>query len=213
MHHTNTRNLFRIDLPVLNRANPLRLHRRLPRRHPTGKDILDVLKRLPRRLRKAQKTMHRHRHTKQSKEEVRLPFDILERGGREVAQREVEDPVTRRRHGHGLAAESEREEFRAVDPRDGAPRGGEGCDHEVGACNDGFRGRAGDLPAFFGRAVDTAGRGGVAVGGEEAGAGEPPDCEGGGSEDEGDASADAVDEEQGGDGDEYVDHVVDRGGD
>ena len=157
--------------------------------------------------------MHQHGGVEDAEDDVRLPLDVDEGGGHEVAEGEVEGPVGRGGERDGLAAHAQRVEFRRVDPGDGAPGGRVGGDEEVGAGDDGFGGGPADGPGGFGRVVDAVGAGVVAVGLEEATVGEHPGHHAQGAEEEGGAPAPAVDEEEGRDGEEDVDDVLDARGD
>ncbi len=209
-----------LEIALLHQLHPLGRDMRLPRRRAhiprsmrIRKQLLHLLERLPRRLREHKEDMHEHGHTKHAEEDIRLPLNILKRRRHEVAKREVEGPIPRRRERDGFPAHAQRVEFGGVDPRYGAPGGRVGGDEEVAAGDEALGGGAGDGPRCFGGfAADAAGTGVVPVGFENAGVGEEPGHHEGGADEEGGATAPAVDVEEGGDGHDDVDDVLDGGG-
>ena len=157
--------------------------------------------------------MDEHCEAEDAKDDVRLPLDVFKGGGDEVSEGEVECPVGRGRERDGLAADAEGVEFGRVDPGDGAPGGGVGGDEEVGAGNDGFGRGPADGPGGFGGVVHAVGAGVVAVGFEDPAVGEHPGHHAQGTDHEGRTTAPAVDEEEGGDGEDDVDDILDARGD
>ena len=214
------RHLLLVQLPVLQQNRLARHNARLPRQRPhilrpqrIRKHRLHLLQRLPRRLRERQQHMHEHRDVEDAKDDVRLPLYVFKGWRDEVAQREIERPVRGRGQRDRLAAHAQRVEFRRVDPGDGAPGRSVRGDEEVGAGDDGLGRRARDGPGGLGRVVDALGAGVVAVGFQEPAVCEHPGHHAEGAEEEGRAAAPAVDEEEGGDGEDDVDDVLDAGGD
>ena len=157
--------------------------------------------------------MDRHCSVEDAEDDVDFPLDVDESGRYEVGEGEVEDPVCGCGERNCLAADAEREEFGRVDPRDGPPGGGVGRDEEVGASDDGAAGGPADLPGFFGDAANATGWGGFAVAGHEACISVHPDGHEGGADEERPAATPSVDEDEGENGHEDVDDVLDRGGD
>ena len=157
--------------------------------------------------------MHQHREIEHAEDDVRFPLDVHEGGRDEVAQGEIEGPVGGGGERDGFPAHAQRVEFRGVDPGDGAPRWGVRGDEEVGAGDDGFGGGTRDGPGGFWGIVDAVGAGVVAVRLQEAAVGEHPGHHAQGAEQEGGATPPAVDEEEGWDGEDHVDDVLDAGGD
>lgn len=173
----------------------------------------DLLKRLARRLREQEENVDEHGYTEDAKDNVHLPADIDERRRDEVAEGKVEGPVAGRGERNGLASDAVGVQLGRVGPGDGTPGWCVGGDEEVGAGDDGAGGGAGDLGGGFRDVVDAVGAGIGAVGGEDAGVGEEPGCHQSGADEEGWTTAPAVHEEEGGDGHQYVDDVLDGGGD
>ena len=157
--------------------------------------------------------MHQHGEVEDAEDEVRLPLDVDKGGRDEVAEGEVEGPVGRGSERDGLAAHTQGIKFRRVDPGDGAPGRGVGGDEEVGAGDDGLGRRAGDLPRGFRRAIHALWAGVMAVGFQEPAVGEHPRHHAQGAEEEGRATAPAVDEEEGRNSEDDVDDVLDTRGD
>jgi len=209
-----------LEIALLHELHPLSRDMRLPRRRAhvprsmrIREQLLDLLKRLPSRLREHEEDMHEHSNAKNTEQDIRLPLDVLKRRRHEIAKREIEGPVPRRSERDGFPAHAQRVQFGGVDPRHGAPGGRVGGYEEVAAGDEALGGGAGDGPRCFGGfAADAAGAGVVAVGFEDAGVGEEPGHHEGGADEEGGAAAPAVDVEEGGDGHDDVDDVLDGGG-
>ena len=214
------RHLLRVYMSLLQLDRLPRNDMRLPRQGPdefrsqrVRKHVLDLFQRLARRLREGEEDVDSHGEAEDAEDEVRLPLDVFKGGRDEVAQSEIKGPVGRGGERDGLAAHAERVEFGRVDPGDGAPGGGVGGDEEVGAGDDGFGRGAADGPGGFGGVVHTVGAGVVAVGFQEPTVGEHPGHHGQGADYEGGTTGPAVDEEEGGDGEDDVDDVLDARGD
>ncbi len=89
------------------------------------KDGLDLLERLVGRLGEQEEDVDEHGHQKDAEEDIHFPGDVDEGGRDEVGESEVHRPVGRGGQGDRLAADAEGIDLRRVDPRDGAPGGGE----------------------------------------------------------------------------------------
>jgi hypothetical protein len=213
LHLTKTCNLLRVDCAMLHCRDASVLDVRLPRGYFAQKHALHILQCLASGLWEQEPDVDRHCSVEDAEDDVDFPLDVDESGGYKVGEGEVEDPICGCGERDCLAADTEREEFGRVDPRDRAPGGGVGRDEEVGAGDDGAPGGAADLPGFFRDATNATGWGCLAVAGHEACVGVHPDGHEGGADEERPASTPSVDEDEGKDGHEDVDDVLDGGGD
>ena len=155
--------------------------------------------------------MDEHGHVEDGEDEVGAPLDVGKGLGDEQAESGVEGPVEGRAESDTLATEAEREELGRVGPGDGTPGGCERCDEEVGAGNETLGGRAGDTHGLSGHSLDTA-RHDLTMNGENTSVGEHPGAHEDGTHQKSWSTTPAVHPDQGGDGGEDVDDVVDGGG-
>ena len=158
--------------------------------------------------------MHEHGEVEDAEDEVSFPFDVYKGRGNEIAQSKIKCPVGRRCECYCFAAHPEGIQFWGVDPGYWAPRWSVRSDEEIGAGDDGFRWWTTHTPArFWGVPSYAPGTGVVAVGFEETGICEHPGHHSDGAEEKGGAATPAVDVEEGRDGHNDVDYVLDGGGD
>lgn len=145
------------------------------------------------------------------KDEVRLPLDVGKGHGREETQGGVEGPVSRGGHGDTLASETEREQLRGVGPGDGTPGGRKRGHEEIRAGDEALGGSTRHTHGLGGNVVDTAGND-LTIGGENTGVGVHPEGHEDGTNKERRTATPSVDPEQGRDGHEDVDDVLDGRG-
>jgi len=114
-----------------------------------------------------------------------------------VSDTEIPEPVGGGRHGHGLCADGEGEDFGCDDPCDGTPGGGEKGNVDADECDEDFlAGLVGDGDGY-------------SDDGDQVLAYQHTGC----SDEEETATSDVVDCPKGGDGHYYVDDVGDDGDD
>ena len=125
-------------------------------------------------------------------QEVQTPFDPFLQNGRHFTDDPIAGPVGRSAQAGAFGADAEGEDFRRVEPGDGAPGGAEGgvVDHDED---------------------DGEGRGGGDVDEDEVGDSREGDDHGDGAREEDRAAAPFVDEVPGGDGGEEIGEAVDAG--
>lgn len=218
MHGNSIRPLLLIDIKagLLQHRGTTPFILRLPSRSPNVLDTsrirenaLYILERLTCRLWEHEEDMQEHGRAEDTENDVYLPLDVYERRWNEVREREVESPVGRSAEGVGFAADAEREQFGRVHPRHRTPGDRVHRDEEIGAGDDGFGGGTAHDPALLLDAVEAAGGSGVSVARHETAIGKQ-ECEHSGSaEEEGRAAAPAVDPENGRDGHNDVNNVLD----
>ena len=119
---------------------------RLPGGDTFLEEHVDLLERLAARLREHEEGVDDAAKAEDAEDDVRAPDDVLERRRHEVGEREVEDPVSRRREADALGAVLQREDLRDVDPRARRPREAVHGDKEIRARDDALRRRPSHLP-------------------------------------------------------------------
>lgn len=144
-------------------------------------------------------------------DEVRLPLDVGKGHRGKETQSGVEGPVSRGGHGDTLASETEREQLRGVGPGDGTPGGRKGSHKEIGAGDETLGRGTGDTHRLGSNVVDTAGND-FTVGGENTGVGVHPQSHKHGTNEKRGTATPFVDPEQGRNGHEDVDDVLDGRG-
>jgi len=142
-----------------------------------------------------------------AEDHVQLPRDVVQHGRHGVAQDAVPEPVGRGRETDGLGADFGGEDLRGVAPGGGAPGGGKGGDEEVAARDDGggdglvVQHDPGDVAVgdFLGLAVD----------GLQGAVDEEEDHHEEGADEEGAPATPFVDVDDGREGEDDVDDVLD----
>ena len=169
------RHLLGINLAGLEQSGIVELLVRLPRggadvlgSERVGEHLLDLLEGLARGLGEGEEHVQEHGGVEDAEDDVDLPLDVDERGGHEVAEGEVEDPVRGGGERDGLAADAEGEELGWVNPADGTPCGCVTGHEEVGTGDDGFGWWTRERPGGFGNVADALGAGVRAVGRHQA---------------------------------------------
>lgn len=178
-----------------------------------GEDGLDVLEGLTGGFGEHEEDVQEHGGTEDTEENVDLPLDVDEGRGHEVAEREVEGPVGGGAQRVGLATDAKGEQLGRVSPRGGTPGDGVAGDEEVGRGDDSLAGGATNDPRLGFDAFETARGSGVTVRGHETGVDVHPDHHEDGADHKGVAATPAVTPDEGGDGHDNVDDVLDTGGD
>lgn len=155
--------------------------------------------------------MNGHGDTETSEDEVGTVLDRLEKWGDSVGESKVESPVRGGGERDGLGTDAEGVDLSGVGPGNGAPGDGEGADEEVGAGDDSVGSRVVVLDGPGGGCVALGLEGG-SVGAHETTDEEEPESHEDGAEEENGTTTPAIDEEDGGDGHEDVEDVLDGGG-
>ena len=208
--------LLGIDLAGLEQSGVVELLVRLPRggadvfwSERVGEHLLDFLEGLAGRLGEGEEHVQEHGGVEDAEDDVDLPLDVDERGGHEVAEGEVEDPVGGGGERDGLAADAQGEELGWVDPADGTPCGGVTGHEEVGACDDGFGWWTRERPGGLGNVADTIGAGVGAVGRHQASVGKHEGHHAKRAQEQCWSTSPAINVEQRGNGENDIDDVLD----
>ena len=130
-----------------------------------------------------------------------------------LTEGEVDGPVGGSGQGNGLSADAQREELWGVNPGHRSPSDRERGDEEIRTGDDGLAGGTVDQPGHgLGKVGDACGTG-VADASEQTGVDGEPGHHQKGTDQKWLATAPTVDPDEGGDGHDHVDHVLDAGGD
>lgn len=150
-------------------------------------------------------------HGKHTENDIGLPVDVTECGWHEHGKGKVESPVDSGGERRTLGTLHVVEDLRAVDPDTDTPCGGEGAHKQVGSGDDTTSGGLVGVWNGDTHGVVTVKAVGLwhGVGGEQAGHDEQPDEHEDTTGDQHGTTAGLVDEEQGGDGHDDVQHVLD----
>lgn len=90
--------------------------RRLPRLDIRVEDHINLLKRPAGSFGVHEENMESHHETEDSKDDIRLPLDVVECRCDEVRECEIENPVSGRGKSDALGSVFQREDFGGVDP-------------------------------------------------------------------------------------------------
>lgn len=101
-----------------------------------GEDVVDFLERFTGSLREEEEGVDKHGSAEDTEDDVRLPADIGKSHGGEQTQSSVEGPVTRRGQRHSLTTHTQRVQLRRVHPRHRTPGDGVRGDEEVSRRNE-----------------------------------------------------------------------------
>lgn len=204
-----------VNLAALHGPGTIGLDAGLPRR---GSQILDAVgvlehllrlfKRLPGGFREHEEDMDECNCVEDGEDDVRLPTNVRERRGSEQTQSHVESPVSGRGESHALPTQTKRIQLWRIDPAGRAYRRGEGGDEEICASDQTLGRGAGQTHGRLGNAIDTPGDY-DSMACHDAGIGVHEDHHEEETDQERGSTAIPVDEQQGGDGHDDVDDILD----
>ena len=175
------------------------------------KDVLDLLQSLGGSLGEHEEDVDEHDGAEDAEQDVHLPGDVRECRRYEIGERKVECPVGAGRQRDGLSTNAERVQLRWVDPRDWPPSRCVGRNEQIRAGDKSGGGLAGNAETLS-RVVELSGTRCAGVGRNETGVGEHPGCHQSGTNKQCWAAAPSVNPDQGRDGHDDVDNILDTRG-